>query len=84
MKHRTVSVTEFKARCLGLLDELGSSGGAITITRRGKPLATVRPAPKRSWKTLQGAWAGRLEIPDPLEIDLTDSWNVVRESETKS
>jgi PHD/YefM family antitoxin component YafN of YafNO toxin-antitoxin module len=31
---KTIAVGEFKQRCLALLDEVGSSGEAIVITRR--------------------------------------------------
>ena len=36
MKHRTVSATEFKAKCLALLDEVEESGGTITLTKTGE------------------------------------------------
>jgi prevent-host-death family protein len=39
-----VSATEFKAKCLALLDEIEQSGGPITITRRGRPVAVLGPA----------------------------------------
>ena len=38
---KTVSVTEFKAKCLKILDELESQG--IVITRRGQPVARLTP-----------------------------------------
>ena len=67
MKHRTISVTEFKAECLALLDEVGEHGGTITITKRGKPLASVRPPEKPKLKSPEGSWAGRVKLPDDLK-----------------
>ena len=80
MKHTVVSVTDFKARCLGLLDDIGKRGGTITITKRGRPLATVGPAQQPAWVSPEGSWAGKLFIPDDvLEADTSDLWEVVRQ-----
>jgi len=77
MKHRVVSVTEFKAKCLALLDEIGEHGGKLTITKRGKPLATVGPARKAAWRSLEGALA-HLKLPAALsDPDARMEWNVL-------
>jgi prevent-host-death family protein len=39
----TVPATEFKARCLELMDRVQASGLTITITKRGKPVARLVP-----------------------------------------
>jgi hypothetical protein len=41
MKSLVVSATEFKAKCLALLDEVDQRGAAITVTKRGRPVATI-------------------------------------------
>ena len=43
MKSRVVSATEFKAKCLALLDEIDHQGGTVTVTKRGRPMAMVGP-----------------------------------------
>lgn len=79
MKHRIVSVTEFKAKCLALLDDIGERGGSITITKRGRALATVGPAHMPAWKSPEGAWTGRVTIArDLLETDTSELWEVLR------
>ncbi|MGI8428514.1 MAG: type II toxin-antitoxin system Phd/YefM family antitoxin [Solirubrobacteraceae bacterium] len=40
---RELSASEFKAGCLALLDEVASTGEAIVITKRGRPVARVEP-----------------------------------------
>ena len=40
---KTLQVSQFKARCLGLLKQVQRTGEPITVTLRGKPLATVGP-----------------------------------------
>jgi len=61
MKHRVVSATEFKAKCSALLDEV-EEGGTITVTRRGRAVATLGPAKKKAWKSLEGILAGKGRI----------------------
>ncbi len=40
----TLLVSDFKARCLAVLDRVHMDGETVLITRRGKPLAKVVPA----------------------------------------
>jgi prevent-host-death family protein len=39
-----ISSSEFKARCLALLDEIAEGGGEMVVTKDGRPLAKVVPA----------------------------------------
>jgi prevent-host-death family protein len=38
---RTMKAGEFKAKCLGVLDEVHQTGEPVLITKRGKPVAKV-------------------------------------------
>lgn len=78
MKHQTISVTEFKAKCLALLEEIGEHGGTITVTKRGRPLATVKRARKAAWKSPEGALAGKLDIPEDFDFDISHLWECAR------
>ena len=40
---KTRNASEFKAKCLGLIDEVAETGEAITILKRGKPVARLVP-----------------------------------------
>ena len=56
---RTIEATQFKARCLALLDELEPDGQIIT--RHGKPVAQVVPyAPGDA--DLIGSLRGRVRV----------------------
>lgn len=80
MKSRVVSATEFKAKCLALLDEIAEEGGTITVTKRGRPVATVGPARKAKPPSSKGLWKGKVDIPDELlTADMSDRWEVLRE-----
>jgi len=38
-----ISASQFKARCLSLMDEVASSGTVLVITKNGKPVAELHP-----------------------------------------
>lgn len=40
---REITATQFKARCLRLLDEVAESGEALVVTKHGRPVARVEP-----------------------------------------
>lgn len=40
---RTVPATEFKAHCLSLLESVAETGETIVVTKRGRPVAQLRP-----------------------------------------
>lgn len=82
MEHQVVTATEFKAKCLALLDEVERTGGSLTITKRGRAVAEVRPARKRKWRNLEGIMEGRMEIVgDIVNEDTSEQWNVVSDPE---
>lgn len=40
---KTVNASDFKAKCLAILDEVRSSGEVVTILKRGRPVAQLVP-----------------------------------------
>ena len=40
---QTLKASEFKARCLKLMDEVNTSGEEIVITKNGKPVSKLVP-----------------------------------------
>lgn len=78
MKHQSVSVTEFKAKCIGLLNQIAEEGGTVTVTKRGKPLATVARAKQKPFRSSEGILAGKVKIVgDIVNADTADLWEVV-------
>jgi prevent-host-death family protein len=57
-----MSATEFKARCLALLDEVAATGEVITVLKHGKPVAQVVPAVPRAGGYPQDELAGTVEF----------------------
>ena len=69
---RTIKASEFKARCLQLMDEVAETGEEIVITKHGKPVSKLTPYSKRP-KSLWGIDRGRMEIigdiVSPIDVD---------------
>jgi antitoxin (DNA-binding transcriptional repressor) of toxin-antitoxin stability system len=57
---QTMTVTEFKAKCLRIVDELGPAG--IVLTKRGRAVARVTPAGKTTGRDLIGALKGQVKV----------------------
>ncbi len=71
-----VAISEFKAKCLALLEQVRKTKKPLRITRYGKPVADVVPAApaalERNWL---GSMAGTAEILGDIVspvIDLND------------
>ncbi|MFM7086549.1 MAG: type II toxin-antitoxin system Phd/YefM family antitoxin [Cyanobium sp.] len=40
---REISASQFKARCLGLMDQVARDGDVLVITKNGRPVAELPP-----------------------------------------
>ena len=40
-EHRTIKASEFKAKCLRLMDEVAEGGPEIVVTKRGRPVSRL-------------------------------------------
>jgi prevent-host-death family protein len=59
---RTLSASDFKARCLAILDDVERTGRPVTILKRGKPVAQLVPAVPRENGYPQETLRGTVEI----------------------
>lgn len=75
-----MSVSEFKARCLAALERVRQTGQPLLITKRGKPIAQVIPAPfEPAAKSAFGCMAGTMEIDgDIVEPLPEEEWEALR------
>jgi prevent-host-death family protein len=55
---RTIVASEFKAKCLALIDQVADSGNPIVITKNGKPLVELVPHRVPNWSP-RGIWKGK-------------------------
>ena len=53
-----MTATEFKAKCLKLIDRVGESGDLIVISKHGRPVARLVPeCGEKPWLRLRGRGA---------------------------
>ncbi len=70
MSTRTVSASQFKAKCLALLDEVAATGEEIVVTKRGLPVARVSAAGEPD--SLRGSITYSVsddELIEPLDVE---------------
>jgi prevent-host-death family protein len=58
-----IAISEFKAKCLSLLQEVSKTKTPLRVTRRGKPLADVIPAsPEAEERSWIGSMSGTIDL----------------------
>jgi len=78
MPAKQIPITQFNAKCLGLLDQVAKSGQPLVITKRGKPLAKVTKAVADK-RPLMGRMAGTaVEVSDIVYFDTSEDWECLR------
>ncbi len=65
-----ISASQFKARCLALLDQVAESGGELVVTKRGRPVARVIAVEEGA--SLEGSVTYNVSDDDlvaPIDVD---------------
>ena len=77
---KTLLVSDFKARCIEVINAVSEGGEEVLVTRRGKPLARILPArPRGNGTRPLGALAGEAEQRgDIVHVDLSGHWESLR------
>ena len=73
---KEITATQFKARCLRLLDEVAATGEPLVITKHGRAVARVEPAVRPD--DLRGS-VKQLVSDDDLVHASMGAWDVERE-----
>jgi prevent-host-death family protein len=79
---KEIAISEFKAKCLSLLDEVQKTKKAIRITRFGKPVAEVIPAsPEAGAASWIGSMKDTMKIVGDIVSPANDErdWEVLRD-----
>ena len=63
---KTMAASEFKARCLRVMDEVRSRRESVLITKKGRPVARLIPADEPP-SNVFGSLAGVIEITGDIE-----------------
>ena len=76
-----VAISEFKAKCLALLEQVRRTRQPIRVTRHGKPVAeVVPPTPAMDRSSLIGSMKDSKIIGDIISpANDEDEWEVLRD-----
>jgi prevent-host-death family protein len=72
---KTILISEFKAKCIGLLKEVRKTGQPLTVTLRGEPLVRVEPIQTEKRRPKLGTLKGQMSIKgDIIKSDMEGDW----------
>lgn len=70
---REVKASEFKAKCLSVMDEVRERGIQVVITKRGKPVAKLVPVKQRAHSPI-GFMRGTVIAQEDLVFPDHEAW----------
>ena len=71
-----MKASEFKAKCLKLMDEVAAGAGEIVITKNGQPVSRLAPVRKRRSAPF-GRSRGRFRIVGDIISPLEVEWDAI-------
>lgn len=74
---KQVKASEFKAKCLALIDEVAATGRAVVVTKNGKPMADLVPH-RTGEKSPFGIWKGKVKIKGDIISPIDVEWNAMK------
>ena len=74
---RIIKASEFKAKCLALLDQVERTGETLVITKNGKTVAEVTPH-KPAKSSPFGVWKGRVKILGDIISPIDVEWEALK------
>ena len=77
-----ITISQFKATCLGVLDNVKRTGQSILVTRHGKPIAMVGPPPPpEKTKSWLGSFKSKGKICGDIVSPVVqeNEWSVLNE-----
>ena len=70
---RIMDASEFRARCLQLIDDVADGGGEIVITKNGKPVSRLVPYSEPA-TSFFGADKGKIKILGDIVSPMPAEW----------
>lgn len=74
---KTIKASEFKAKCLKIMDEVAATGEPVIITKNGVPITELIPAKRRA-KTLLGSQKGSIRIKGDIISPIDVEWDALQ------
>ncbi|MSO66884.1 MAG: type II toxin-antitoxin system Phd/YefM family antitoxin [Pseudolabrys sp.] len=75
---KIMKASEFKAKCLAVMDEVAESGQGVVVTKNGKPLVELVPHKPKSMRGLLGLLKGDLVIKGDIISPIDVEWDAMK------
>ena len=76
---KTMLVSDFKAKCIGVIKEVQRSGEPVVVTLRGRPMVRVEPFVNGAQRKQLGTLKGNMRIRrDLVRSDTTADWEMLK------
>ena len=73
---RTIKASEFKAKCLKIMDEVAETGEPVVITKNGIPISQLIPV-KRKPEALFGSLRGSVSVSGDIIAPVDAKWDAL-------
>ena len=74
---RHIKASEFKAKCLALMDEVARTGAAVIIAKNGKPVAELVPHRPRD-RNARGILKNELFVVGDIVAPIDIEWKALK------
>jgi prevent-host-death family protein len=75
---QVVKASEFKAKCLALMDQVASTGEAVLITKNGRPVAELCACASARPKSPFGLHKGTIAVKGDILAPIDAPWEALR------
>jgi prevent-host-death family protein len=73
-----MKASDFKAKCLAVMDEVARTGETVVVTKNGKPVAEVVPAKVAERPSPFGVWKGLVEVKGDIVAPIDVEWDAMK------
>ncbi len=74
---KEILISEFKAKCIAIINEMNRTRDSVIITRRGCPVARLEPIGDERPSRKLGKLAGKIRIKgDIVHADFSTDWEI--------
>ena len=70
--------SEFKAKCLKIINEIAETGEGVVVTKRGVPMVKVTPIEDRP-KSMYGVDKGKIKILGDIISPIDVEWDAMKD-----
>ena len=75
---KVLEASEFKAKCLAIMDEVAATGEGVVVTKNGKPVVELVPHKPKSKRGLVGLFKDDLVITGDIMSPIDVEWDVMK------